>query len=206
MRADKPRIMSAVGSASAERTNYSFWTHWFILVAIHKRQQQPRVRRRKRIQHAWTPTFPLLFIEIGWLLFSPWSFSCFTAWHRRFFATSVLNRQVFLSVISFPWVLLLQPHARLSGKWRLAAWVAFVCLPFSGTWERKADVLCGVKDKRTHHCLVTLWFRENLCKIPFILFLRCNLKKPNNPWTMQNCQLSDMETKSCCRLLVINEI
>lgn len=49
-------------------------------------------------------------------------------------------------------------------------WSSFVSLSV-GRENVKLMFCVAVKDKRTHHCLVTLWFKENVCKNLFILFI-----------------------------------
>lgn len=76
-------------------------------------------------------------------------------WHQvasPFFffpAMRALTRRVFLSVV-------LVPRVWLSGKW-----ASFVSLS-AGRENVKLMFCVAVKDKRTHLCLPTLWFRQNL--------------------------------------------
>lgn len=106
-----------------------------------------------------------------------------------FLAMRALTRRVLLSVVLFP-------RVWLSGKW-----ASFVSLS-AGRGDVKLMLCAAVKDKRTHLCLLTWWFRENLQNSLHIIhfywiFFFFWLKA----WTMQYCwQLLHTEDKMRCKL------
>lgn len=154
----------------------------------------------------WSLTFSPFFTEIQWLLFSSWSFSYGTMWHHHFLLWVFSIIKCFCPSFSFHECgsYTLTPSS-LENDGPHPEWSSFVSLSV-GRENVKLMFCVAVKDKRTRHCLITLWFRENLCKILLMLFIFL----PGfffffKPWAMQYCwQLSYMENKMCCKLLLIN--